>query len=58
MKHGTADKLVYCHETLHLEQKLIDAGWEPDAARWESMTARAAMSLRSPMISLMNKNCS
>ena len=36
MKHGTADKLVYCHETLHLEQKLVDAGWEPDAARWES----------------------
>ena len=37
MKHGTADnKLVDCHETLHLEQKLVDAGWEPDAARWES----------------------
>ena len=36
MKHGTADKLIYCHETLRLEQKLVDAGWEPDAARWES----------------------
>jgi len=36
MKHGTADKLVYCHETLHLEKKMADAGWEPDAARWES----------------------
>ena len=36
MKHGTADQLVYCHETLHLEQKLADAGWGPDAARWES----------------------
>ena len=36
MKHGTADKLVYCHETLHLEKKMVDAGWEPDAARWES----------------------
>ena len=36
MKHGTADKLVYCHETLHLEKEMVDAGWEPDAARWES----------------------
>ena len=33
---GAADKLVYCHETLHLEKEMVDAGWEPDAARWES----------------------
>ena len=58
MKHGTADKLVYCHETLHLEKEMVDAGWEPDAARCGRVTARAAMSLRPPMISLMNKNCS
>ena len=32
-KLRTADKLVYCHETLHLEKEMVDAGWEPDAAR-------------------------
>ena len=27
MKHATADKLVYAHEALHLEQKMQGAGW-------------------------------
>lgn len=36
MHHGTADKLVYCHESMHLQQKLQDAGWAPDVERWES----------------------
>ena len=36
MKHGTADKLVYCHESLHIEQKLLDAGWQADVERWET----------------------
>ena len=38
MHHGTADKLVYMHEALHLEAKLHDAGWEPDIERHESDT--------------------
>ena len=38
MKHGTADKLVYTHEALHLEAKMQDAGWAPDIERWESDT--------------------
>lgn len=38
MKHSTADKLVYCHESLHLEQKMQSAGWAPDVERWDSDT--------------------
>jgi hypothetical protein len=38
MKHSTADKLVYAHEALHLEQKMQDAGWSADVERWESDT--------------------
>ena len=38
MKHATADKLVFCHEALHLEQKMQDAGWAPDIERWETDT--------------------
>jgi len=33
-----ADKLVYAHEALHLEQKMQDAGWAADIERWESDT--------------------
>ena len=36
MQHRTADKLVYCHETIHLQNKLQDAGWEPDVVAHES----------------------
>ena len=36
MRHGTADKLVYCHEAMHVQQRMQDAGWEPDLERWES----------------------
>ena len=38
MKHAIADKLVYAHEALHLEQKMQDAGWAADIERWESGT--------------------
>ena len=38
MQHATADKLVYAHEALHLEQKMQDEGWKPDVERWESDT--------------------
>ena len=37
-QHAIADKLVYAHEALHLEQKMQDAGWAPDVERWESDT--------------------
>ena len=36
MQHRVADKLVYCHETIHLENKLQDAGWEPEVVAHES----------------------
>lgn len=35
MKHSTADKLVYCHEALHLELKMQDAAWSPEVERWD-----------------------
>jgi hypothetical protein len=38
MKHAVADKLVYAHEALHLEQKMQSAGWAADIERWESDT--------------------
>ena len=34
--HGTADKLVYCHEAMHVQQRMQDAGWSADVERWES----------------------
>ena len=36
MQHRTADKLVYCKETLYLEDKLQDAGWKPDVVAHET----------------------
>ena len=36
MAHGTADKLVFCHEAMHVQQRMQDGGWEPDVERWES----------------------
>ena len=38
MQHRTADKLVYCHETLHLQQKMQDAGWKADVIEHECPT--------------------
>ena len=38
MKHAVADKLVYAFEALQLEEKMQDAGWQPDVERWESDT--------------------
>ena len=34
--HGTADKLVYCHEAMHVQQRMQGAGWSADVERWES----------------------
>ena len=36
MQHKTADKLVYCHEAMHLQLRMQDAGWTADLERWES----------------------
>ena len=36
MRHSTADKLVYCHEAMHLQLRMQDAGWTADVERWES----------------------
>ena len=36
LHHATADKLVFCHEAMHLQLRMQDAGWAPDVERWES----------------------
>ena len=36
MQHKVADKLVYSHETIHLQNKLQDAGWEAEGVAHES----------------------
>ena len=36
MAHKTADKLVYCHEAMHVQLRMQDAGWSADVERWES----------------------
>ena len=36
MAHKTADKLVYCHEAVHVQLRMQDAGWHADVERWES----------------------
>ena len=36
MQHQMADKLEYCHESMHLQQKLQDSGWALDVERWDS----------------------
>ena len=36
MGHGTADKLVYCHEALHMKQKLQVARYSQEPEKWIS----------------------
>lgn len=36
LRHHKADKLVYCHETLHLKLKLQKAGFKQEPITWES----------------------
>ena len=36
MGHAMADKLVYCHEALHLKAKLQKAGYHQAAEKWDS----------------------
>ena len=35
MHHKTADKLVFCHEAMHLQLHMQNAGWTADVERWE-----------------------
>ena len=36
MGHAVADKRVYCHEALHLKQKLQDAGYKQEVEKWDT----------------------
>ena len=36
MSHQTADKLVYCHESMHVQLRMQSAGWEADLERWNT----------------------
>ena len=36
MSHKTGDKLVYCHEALHLKRKLQRAGYKAKIEKWDS----------------------
>ena len=36
LQHGTANKLVYSHETLHLRTKRQKAGFKEKVVKWES----------------------
>ena len=36
MAHKTADKLVYCHETMHTQLRMQNAGWSADVEPWEA----------------------
>ena len=38
MQHARGDKLVYCHEALHLRAKLQGAAYEQKAVKWDSDT--------------------
>mgnify|MGYP003686866757 CR=1 FL=1 len=36
MHHDVAYKLVYCHESMHVQMRVQHAGWSPDVAKWDS----------------------
>ena len=36
LSHAKSDKLVYCHEALHLKDKLQTAGYKPKVEKWDS----------------------
>ena len=35
MKHTTSDKRVYCHEALHMREKLTSAGYKQKVEKWD-----------------------
>ena len=36
MSHKTADKLVFCHEAMHAQLLVQNAGWSPDVVKWDN----------------------
>ena len=36
MGHSISDKLVYCHEALHMKEKLTKAGYKQKVEKWDS----------------------
>ena len=36
MARRTADKLVFCHEAMHVQLRMQDVGWSADVERWVS----------------------
>ena len=36
LSHAKSDKLVYCHEALHLKDKLQKAGYKAKMVKWDS----------------------
>ena len=36
MGHETGDMRVYCHEALHLKDKMQTAGYKPKVEKWDS----------------------
>ena len=40
MGHAVGDKLVYCHEALHLKKKLQTASYEQKAEKWDTDSDR------------------
>jgi len=41
MQHSVADKRVYCHEALHYQSKLQDAGYSMQIAEWSDSESSA-----------------
>ena len=36
MGHQISDRLVYCHEALHLREKRLKSGYKETMVKWES----------------------
>mmetsp|Transcript_16247 Transcript_16247/g.35243 ORF Transcript_16247/g.35243 Transcript_16247/m.35243 type:complete len:103 (-) Transcript_16247:54-362(-) len=36
LKHENADKLVFCHESIHLHDKLHTASYKEEVEKWDS----------------------
>ena len=36
MGHESGDMRVYCHEALHMKDKMQDAGYKPKIEKWDS----------------------
>ena len=36
LRHDTADKLVFCHVSIHLRDKLQTAGYKEEVEKWDS----------------------